>query len=111
MYSQHHEVKSPTHNDHQGRTIIGHTSVLRVVLLVPAQVSSHDQECLWKVTSHHADKIFLTQPTLYKLKKTLLIHLKRDNIVNIKTYHNNNEFGGVMRNIPRLLEENNRTGP
>lgn len=61
-YIPHHEVKYPNHIGHLGQTITDHTSALHVEPLEHDQNSLCYQGFQWKGTTHHAGKIFLTQP-------------------------------------------------
>lgn len=62
-YIQHLWEKSPTHIDHLGQTIRDHTWDLHEELLEHDQNSVYCQGFQWMETNHHADRIFLIQPT------------------------------------------------
>jgi hypothetical protein len=61
-YTQHHVEKYPNHIDHLGQTKEDHTSDLHEELLGHGQSYGCYRVSQWTAITHHASKIFLTQP-------------------------------------------------
>jgi hypothetical protein len=63
-YIQRHEVRCPTHIDHQDQTTEDHTWAPHEELLGHDQSYERYQVSRWMAIVHHASKIFLTQPSI-----------------------------------------------